>query len=251
MVVSEQSPETFLQPPPCVVEPAHHRALRTVEHRADLRVGEPVHFAQEYDGAVFRGQLTHGGTEPFRDLGVAGPLEREVLQRPIGERKGGVLAAIIDLERHRPPLRVTPLMIQTEVVGDAVDPRVEGRVALEAVEALVRPGEGLLHDIQSILAVAEHPERERSDTRLVTLDQLAEGIPVARPDSLDEVPVARRHDALESETRRLAPYSGGPWSVRLRPVGTVAHIHPEGTPRSQTRSMASRMASCVRPSSAS
>src|SRR5207245_5334665 len=84
MIASEQSPETFLQPPPCVVEPAHHRALRTVEHRADLRVGEPVHFAQEYDGAVFRGQLTHGGTEPFRDLGVARALEREVLQRPIG-----------------------------------------------------------------------------------------------------------------------------------------------------------------------
>src|SRR5262245_40557452 len=99
MVASEQSLQAFLQPPPRVVEPAHHRALGTVEHRADLRVGEPVHFAEEYDGAVFRGQLTDRGAQPLRDLGVARTLERQIPRRAVRERKCRVLPAVVDLER--------------------------------------------------------------------------------------------------------------------------------------------------------
>src|SRR2546421_531398 len=72
--------------------------------------------------------------------------------------------------------------------------------------------------------------RVRSDAPLGAFERLAAGIAVGRPGSLDEFPGARRHDALESETRRLAPYSGWPRSVRLRPVGAVVDVHPEGDP---------------------
>src|SRR5581483_10606275 len=201
---SAESLEARLELAARVVESAHHGAFRAVEHLADLRVGEPFHFAEEYDRSMIGGQLFHRGAQPARDLGVARAVEGLVGVERRG--KGGHLAALVRLERHLRLLALPALMVDAEVEGDPVHPRVEPRVALEAVEVLVRLRERLLHDVERVVAAAEHPERQRRDLALIALDQRPEGLPAAAPGTLDELPVAIAHGLLSGETRVGAPY---------------------------------------------
>src|SRR5207247_10020013 len=133
-----------------------------------------------------------------------------------------------------------PLLVHAQVVGDAVHPGVEGRLPLEAVEALVGLRERLLHDVERVFPAAQHAERQRGDLALVALDQLAEGVVVTRPRALDELPVARSHGTLVPDrTGRRPGYSaaagrgGAPRaaSMGLRPGGAVAHVHLERDPQ--------------------
>src|SRR5207244_8664247 len=68
---SQELPQTPLELAARVVQPAHHRPLRTLEHLADLRVGEPFQLAQEYDRSVIGGQISNGLAHPPGDLRVA------------------------------------------------------------------------------------------------------------------------------------------------------------------------------------
>src|SRR5262249_27244571 len=159
-----------------VVEAAHHGSLRTIEHAADLLVGAPLHFAKEYYRSMFRGQLGDGFGEAAGDLGVARALVRVAVVSAVGNQRQRTLAplGVARLERGVRELRLAASMIDTEVHGDAVRPGVEAGVTLEAVQALVCLGEGLLRDVERIISVSKHAERERGDLALVALDQLPE-----------------------------------------------------------------------------
>src|SRR6185503_20800177 len=74
------------------------------------------------------------------------------------------------------------------------------------------------------------------DLALVALDQLPEGFVVASLGPLHELPVAIRHARLPRKTHSGRTYSApgrrpaalpAPRSVRLRPVGSAAHVDPE------------------------
>src|SRR5262249_48115496 len=54
---SEETPQPGLELAARVVEPAHHRPLGTLEHLADLLVGEPFQLAEKYDRSVIGGQF--------------------------------------------------------------------------------------------------------------------------------------------------------------------------------------------------
>src|SRR5262249_40642557 len=139
--------------------------------------------------------------------GGARSLEWLVGRGAVGYPQGGPFAPVVDVEGGQRMFRFPALVVHTEVDGDPVHPGVESRVALEAVEVLVGRREGFLHDVQSILPIAEHAERQRGDLALVALHQLTEGLRIARPRSLDELPVARSHALLPSKTGARTSYS--------------------------------------------
>src|SRR5262249_53990745 len=118
-------------------------------------------------------------------------------------------------------------MIDTQVHGDPVRPGVEAGVPLEAVQALVCLGEGLLRDVECIIPVSKHTERERGDLALVALDQLPEGVPVALPGPLDELTVARPHGTFAlSDALGPRVFRGG---------AAVSHGLPPNSPPSVGR----------------
>src|SRR5262249_45113932 len=157
--------QALLQLAAGVVEAAHYRSLRTIEHAADLLVGEPLHFAEKYYRSMFRGQLGDCFGEAAGDLGVARALVRVAVVPVVGEQRQRILAAVglARLECGVRELRLAASMIDTEVHGDSVRPGVEAGVTLEPVQALVCLGEGLLRDVECIISVSKHAERERGD----------------------------------------------------------------------------------------
>src|SRR5207253_1771251 len=182
--------------------------LRTLEHLADLRVGEPFQLTQEYDRSVIGGQISDGLAHPAGDLGVARAREGLVGVEVVGRQGAGRAGVLVRVEGELRLLRRPPLLVHAQVVGDAVHPGVEGRLPLEAVEALVGLRERLLHDVERVFPAAQHAERQRGDLALVALDQLAESVAVARTRALDELPVARSHGTLAGgETGRRPAYS--------------------------------------------
>src|SRR5262249_2451347 len=73
---SEEAPQPGLELAARVVEAAHDRPLRTLEHLADLLVGEPFQLAEKYDRSVIGGQFSNGLLHAATDLRVAGAIER-------------------------------------------------------------------------------------------------------------------------------------------------------------------------------
>src|SRR5262245_39505046 len=133
---STQPAQPFLQLSTGVVEAAHHRSLRTLEHLTDLLVGEPIHFSEEYYRSMFRGQLGDGSAELLGDLGVTRVLVGIALLAGIGQGAerilGGALAGS-GFQAGLGKLGLAALVIDAEVHGDAVGPGVEAGVTLEAV----------------------------------------------------------------------------------------------------------------------
>src|SRR5947208_15267681 len=64
---SQELSEARLQLATRVVEPAHHRALRTLQDSADLLVGEALHLAEEYESPVIRVHLPKRCPHPSPD----------------------------------------------------------------------------------------------------------------------------------------------------------------------------------------
>jgi hypothetical protein len=189
------------------VEAAHHGAFGNLEYVADLLVGEAFDFAEEYDGPMFWGQTTNGFVEATPELGVTCALEGIVTWRlPLGEGQRGA-ATFIDLQRYYTLSGVTPLVVDTEVERDAIQPRVEGGVALETVEVRVGLCEGLLDHIRGVFSVAQHAEGQGGDLALVPLDQLPKGFVVTSLGPLHEFPVASRHARLPRKTPLGPTYS--------------------------------------------
>jgi len=89
-----------------------------------------------------------------------------------------------------------PLVVDTEVERDPIQPGVQGGVALEAVEALVRFGERVLDDVQRVLTIAEHACCESRHFALIPFHQHAERLSVTLSSPLDELAVIGRHRVL-------------------------------------------------------
>src|SRR5207249_4946622 len=252
---SQELPQPRLELATGVVEPAHHRALRTVQDSADLLVGEGLHLAEEYDRAVIGGQLAHRLLDAPADLGAPGALEGLVRGWAVGRERRADLPRLFLLGAELAELALAALLVDAEVEGNAVEPGIEAGVALEAVEVLVSPREGLLHDIEGVFPVPEHAYRERGHPALVPLDQLAERVPITLTGAQDELPIARRHGPQTSDGPQAAdihgrrePPSRQCASAQLAPWRTSTR---RGTRSGQTFSMASRTRAAAGSTSAS
>src|SRR4029453_8014039 len=225
---STQPAQPFLQLSAGVVEAAHYRSPRTLEHVTDLLVGEPIHFSEEYYRSMFRGQLGNGPTESLGDLGITRALIGIALLVGIGQPTEQIFAGAFagaGLQVRLRELRFAALVVYAKVHGDAVGPGVEAGVALEAIQALIGFGEGVLHDVERVLAISQHPECQSGDPALVALGQLPEGVPIAIPSLLDELPIARPHGTSAYQTVRCQGYSA---AARAQPW-TSAQFAPECT----------------------
>jgi tRNA C32,U32 (ribose-2'-O)-methylase TrmJ len=77
-------------------------------------------------------------------------------------------------------------LIDAQVIGDAIEPSVKARRALKAAEVSMDLDKGLLADVQGVLAVVEHAEREGVDAPLIALNELTKGLLVAALAALDQ-----------------------------------------------------------------
>src|SRR6185369_12557605 len=71
--------------------------------------------------------------------------------------------------------------IDAKIDHNPVQPCVEARLTLETVQAFVRFEKCLLRQLKSVVAVVDHPHRDRENLALVPFDEFAERllIPVA------------------------------------------------------------------------
>lgn len=83
-------------------------------------------------------------------------------------------------------------VIQTQVGGDATDPRAEFAFEVEGVQTVEGADEGLLSEVFGIGAVVQNAVADVEDARLVAGDEVAVGFSVAATGSQDQVAVGGR-----------------------------------------------------------
>ena len=156
---------------------ARCRALLTDDHRRLQQVGHLAglpaqHLPQDEHGPLAGRQVLQGGDEGEADrvarrrqlgrvglgterLGVGQRADPRGLGEPGRERRvGGGRRA--EVHRPGPPLGAAE-HVEAHVRGDAVEPRPQGRAALEAVEGPPGPHHRLLHRVLGLEAGPEHP----------------------------------------------------------------------------------------------
>src|SRR5205085_1722549 len=70
--------------------------------------------------------------------------------------------------------RLPTTIVDADVDGDPIDPRVEARSALKAREILVSANERLLHDIHGIVAISGQTHRDRQYLPVIAVEELTE-----------------------------------------------------------------------------
>jgi hypothetical protein len=148
------------------------------------------------------------------------------LERPVGQRRAldlrqdaidvriGFRQQLVD--RARAAAALAPAALAQLVARDAADPGVQARATFEARQALEREGEGVLHDVLGLVALAaEPPVHELVERVELALDELAGGRALAGEDAAAQpqlVRARRRGLAIEGSAReaRLARGAFGP-----------------------------------------
>ena len=193
-------------PPPSNCRRTHAQPL--VEARLDgaqrtpLQVGnllerQPVVLLQDDGGALLFGQRRHRLRHRPAELA---PRHQRLnrLDRPLRRRQFGDVDVLGHLHHRCPPLAAHP--VAAEVEGDAVEPRRELRLALEALEGPERAQERFLADVASVVFTADRPVRQGVDRPLPAANQLVEAVDVAVHRSHDEFLVGDRQ-ALHGKRR--------------------------------------------------
>src|SRR5215470_3119856 len=166
---SQAIPQLVLELLPRVVQAAHDGALGALHDTADIVVGESFDFAKKYDGFVIGGQLADRLLHAFADLARARLLVR-IAQPLVGQGRFEILAAAGTIgQRHRPMALVAAPKVDAQIHYDSIQPCIEARLALEAVEIFVRLDEGLLRELERIVAVVDHAHCHGEDLALVAL----------------------------------------------------------------------------------
>ena len=191
--------ELALDRPPRALERAVRGGDRGVEQLGDLGPGPAEHVAQDQHGALAAGQGLDRGQE--RELH---PLALRVARRGIGHRRGGLLDARVGVRLHgRGPARAALELVQAGVGRDPVEPRLDRRAALEALEPAPGAEQRLLHDVLGVLGRAEHPVAVDLEDAAVRLDEPPERALVAGASGRDERPLVgcldRAHTTLDGQ----------------------------------------------------
>ena len=97
-------------------------------------------------------------------------------------------------------------MVDAEVMGQAIDPTVQGLLRAEHADLGVHPHKGLLHDLQGVLAVMEKPVGQGENLSLEEPDQLGESFPFTALDAFQQPPlVFARHVRSPPRTFPIDP----------------------------------------------
>ena len=169
---------------------AEQRALDSgaahAEAVADLAVREALELAHDEDVVVGLRQPAEGAAEVVdRELGV----DDRVGARAAGDhRRPG---ALVGVERDLAGVARAAERVDARVLGDLVDPRLEGDRRVGRAQPAQRGDEDLLRDVLGAAVVAHHPAHVGRDAALIAHEQQLEGAIVAGPDGSDEIEIIR------------------------------------------------------------
>src|SRR5690606_29134106 len=114
-----------------------------------------------------------------------------------------------------------PEPIDGQGAGDPVQPGIEGRIALERVQTLVHPQEGVLGDVHGLLPILDQREGDREHLSLVAKYERAESLIVPGLASAYQRKVVQLQPGtpLSTTTRSRRRYSRAPTLRTGRPPG--------------------------------
>ena len=173
---------------------------------ADLAVGEALELAQDEDLVVGVGEAAERAAEVVELLlGV----DRVVRGRLAGDEAAvvGLAEALAGVHRDLLGAAGAPELVDARVLGDLVDPRLEGDRAVGLAHAAQRGDEDVLRDVLGAAVVLDHAEDVGGDAALVARVELLEGAVVAAADGRDE---ARRRSDPPSPRGSRTPAHPGP-----------------------------------------
>ena len=135
------------------------------------------------------------------------PLALRVARRGIEHRRGRLLDARVGVRLHRRgPAGAALELVQAGVGGDPVQPRLDRRAALEALERAPGAQQRLLHDVLGVLRRAEHAIAVDLERAAVGLDEPPERALVAGAGGRHERALVgcldRAHTALDGAGAR-------------------------------------------------
>ena len=108
----------------------------------------------------------------------------------------------IGFERHLTDAPRATKLVDAGVLGDLVQPWLEGDRPFGGAEPAQRGDEYLLRDVLSALVIPDHPEHVGPDPRPVTRIQLLERAIVTAPDGGDQLVLGARRGGLRRAQRR-------------------------------------------------
>src|SRR5687768_7603889 len=164
------------------MDPGLHRAQLRRGDARDLVVVEPFHVAQDYHGALLRGQARERGLDMAHRLAVRG----QVLElRPACDGLGPrLLGGLIGLERQLTAPAPRADDVDRAVRRDAEEPRAERR-PLEGADGPPRGDAGVLHDVLRLRPRTEDPRDVRVDALGMLGEQRLERARIAAARFLD------------------------------------------------------------------
>src|SRR5262245_30598378 len=89
---------------------------------------------------------------------------------------------------------LAPLRIDGEIDRDPINPGVERRTALKALNLAISSKKSFLRDLQRVFAVAEQTENHHVNLLMVTRDQLLERADISRLAPSYQLQVVRLHN---------------------------------------------------------
>src|SRR6266852_3433072 len=184
-----------------------YRRLGTLEHPGDVVRRHILLDPKEHRGPLARGQPIYRRPQLLQHLLPAQLVYRIVDRRrlPVEDRVGPVIVVVANPEV--PPL-VLPLVVQTEVDQDPIEPGRELGPSAKAPRARVEPDEGILREIARVLGVPENGPGEAVRSLLI-----------ARHEELERRLVPPGHALAERFVRWLqSPVAPSPYTLSLPTV---------------------------------
>ena len=166
------------QAPPGAEEGGLHRRPAHPELLADLAVAQAFELAHDEDLVVGLGEPAEGAAQVVeRHARVDRGLGRRALAHEVQ-----ALAAVVGVVGDLLGALGAPEGVDARVLGDLVDPRLEGDRGLGGAHAPQGGHEHVLRDVLGAAVVVDHPVDVGPDPPLIAVVELLEGMVVARAD---------------------------------------------------------------------
>ena len=206
-------------------------------------MGHALYVVHDHNRSVFFRQCQEGSVQFFLQLGDRHVAERRRARRKRNEIRVALDAEIDVVEAHGTGGDALALLEEVDraVDGDAIDPGVERRVALEVSERPVGLHEDVLDEILGVLAVAGHVVDQRVDLLLMTADELVVGVEIVLGGTGDERADFRGiFDGVGGGLRRIHRISNvlsGRGETGVRSKGHASELARLGSARPKKRAL--------------
>ena len=164
----------------------------------EVGVGEALELADDQRRALLLGQRVEVGDEPPQVLAALG----------LGDRVGAAGEQLVGLQRRRGR---AAHVVDAAVVGDAVEPRPHGDVALAGAQGAVGAQEDVLHDVLGLGVPAQHVAHVGEQALVVAVVERAERVLAAGAEEREQLLVGAQAQQRRGQWARGA---GRRWPLR-------------------------------------